>query len=127
MTLLDQPTPTTTGEPTPPSAGTPAVAIEATAGATAEATTETGAPAENEQALPPFGPLLGWSIAIASILMFLGTGLPMAARTGSAWDGIGLGAFCAFWGGPGFGTMAAGAIWTLQCERAEHRSAPSAG
>jgi len=118
MTLLDQPvSPTRNTDAANPHA----VLVEAEN----ENDAANEAEAESAQALPAFGPLLGWSIAIASILMFLGTGIPMAARTGSAWDGIGLGAFCAFWGGPGFGTMAAGAIWTLRCERAERRSAPS--
>ncbi len=131
MTLLDEPRPTTSDEPAPRSrpASTPIEAAEEV-DAAVEVNTAAGVGIVGEDEgnldVAAFGPILGWSIAVASIIMFLGTGLPMLALTGSVWDGIGLGAFCAFWGGPGFGTMAAGAIWTLRCERAEHRSAPSA-
>lgn len=37
---------------------------------------------------------------------------------------IGSGAFCAFWGGPGFGAMIGGLLWSVGQERVEreHRS-----
>lgn len=66
---------------------------------------------------PAFGPIVIRSVIVTSVVMFLLTGLPMWAITGQVWDGIGLGAFCAFWGGPGFGVMAAGVSWTHKCER----------
>ncbi len=67
---------------------------------------------------PQFGRTVWRSIVVASLVFFLGVGLPMWWFTGSVWDGIGLGAFTAFWGGPGFGLMAAGAIWAHRHERA---------
>ncbi len=67
---------------------------------------------------PAFGPILLTSVVIASLVFFLGVGLPMWWLTGEIWDGIGLGAFTAFWGGPGFGLMAAGAIWGARREHA---------
>lgn len=71
-----------------------------------------------EETSVDFGPILIRSITVAGLAMLLGVGLPMWALTGNIWDGIGLGLFTAFWGGPGFGTMAAGALWSWRLERA---------
>ncbi len=56
---------------------------------------------------------IGWT----TIAMFVLTGAPIWLLTGEVWNGIGLGSFCAFWGGPGFGTMVGGALWAHRCER----------
>lgn len=66
---------------------------------------------------PDLGAILVRSIGLATIIMFVGVGVPMWLLTGQVWDGLGLGAFCAFWGGPGFGLMAGGAYWTAKMER----------
>lgn len=63
-----------------------------------------------------FGPIAGWTVLMTTLVLFLGVGVPMWQLTGQVWDGIGLGAFTAVWGGPGFGVMIAGAIWTARTE-----------
>ncbi len=60
------------------------------------------------------------SIAATALLFFLGVGIPTWFAFGIHW-GIGLGAMCAFWGGPGFGIMVAGARMSLLDE---HRNLP---
>lgn len=62
-----------------------------------------------------FEPTIGRTMAVS----IAWTGAPMWLLTGQVWDGLGLGAFCAFWGGPGFGTMVGGAIWTSRNEAQE--------
>ena len=62
------------------------------------------------------GRLFLTSMLTTALVLFLGVGVPMWALTGQIWDGVGLGAFTAFWGGPGFGLMAAGAMWTARSE-----------
>lgn len=61
---------------------------------------------------PGFVPLLLRWVALSSLFIFVGAALTMLTVTGHIWDGIGLGAFSAIWGGPGFGLMVAGALWT---------------
>ena len=77
-------------------------------------TGEASSPAGAEVA---FGPILLWSVLATTLLAFVGTGGALWWLTGEVWDGIGLGAFCAFWGGPGFGLMVAGARWTVRMEK----------
>lgn len=57
---------------------------------------------------------LGIWVMLASVVMFLGPGVPLWLHTGSIWDGIGLGAFCAAWGGPGFGVMLGLSVWSVE-------------
>lgn len=65
-----------------------------------------------------FGPIWIRTVILTTLAMIVGVGVPMWFLTGEIWDGIGLGLFTAVWGGPGFGTMLAGALWTLRLERA---------
>lgn len=59
------------------------------------------------------------SILCVTVLFFVAVTVPCALAFG--WSaGIGLGAMCAVWGGPGFGVMAAGARVELARERAHH-------
>lgn len=71
----------------------------------------------SDQAEIPFGPILKTSVLVTTLVMLFAVGVPMWLLTGQIWDGIGLGVFTAFWGGPGFGVMAAGARWTALQER----------
>lgn len=86
-----------------------------------DATSAAATAATSSRAEPTIWQTMSWSIFWASVIMFLATGLPMWWLTGQIWDGIGLGAYCAFWGGPGFGAMAGGAIWTARQERAHQQ------
>ncbi len=63
------------------------------------------------------------SISAVTALFLIGVGVPCGLAFG--WPaGIGLGAMCAFWGGPGFGVMVAGARRELRHEeRAGDRAA----
>ncbi|MEM7096562.1 MAG: hypothetical protein AAF567_26400 [Actinomycetota bacterium] len=57
------------------------------------------------------------SIVAVTALFFVGIAVPCGLAFG--WPaGIGLGAMCAFWGGPGFGVMVAGARRELAGEHA---------
>lgn len=76
------------------------------------------APGQDESApTVEFGPLLVRTVLVTTVSAVLGIGLPMWWLTGQVWDGVGLGVFTAFWGGPGFGLMIAGAIWTHRLEQ----------
>lgn len=44
------------------------------------------------------------SIAVVGLLFLVGVGVPVAMVYGNA-TGFGIGAMCAFWGGPSFGVM----------------------
>ena len=79
------------------------------------------------QVEPKIGRTMVASIAWTTLVMLVATGAPMWWLTGDIWNGIGLGAFCAFWGGPGFGTMAGGVIWTMRQERNEAAAHGSEG
>ena len=57
---------------------------------------------------PNYWNIYASSIAAVTILFLLGVAIPSAMVYGNA-TGWALGAFCAFWGGPGFGVMAGGA------------------
>ena len=62
---------------------------------------------------PNYFAIYAWSIFAVTMLFLLGVAIPAAIVYGNA-VGWGLGAFCAFWGGPGFGVMAASArlaVW----------------
>ncbi len=61
------------------------------------------------------------SVSAVTALFFFGVGLPCWYAFDLAW-GVGLGAMCAFWGGPGFGVMAAGARVSMYEERLEAAS-----
>lgn len=55
------------------------------------------------------------SITAVTVLFLVGVGVPCGLAFG--WPaGLGLGAMCAFWGGPGFGVMVAGARRELHHE-----------
>jgi hypothetical protein len=58
------------------------------------------------------------SVVVCSIVFVLGVGVPTWLMLGRPADGLGLGLFAAFWGGPGFGVMAGGAVYALSQERA---------
>lgn len=57
---------------------------------------------------PNYVAIYGSSIFAVSMLFLLGVGIPSAMIYGNT-TGLGLGAFCAFWGGPSFGVMAGSA------------------
>ena len=59
-----------------------------------------------------FGTTMSIAIAAMTLVFLLVVGVPYGLHTGSFMSGLGLGAFCAFWGSPGFGTMAGFARWT---------------
>jgi hypothetical protein len=61
-------------------------------------------------------------VAICSVVMFTGVGAGVWAVTGRAIDGVAVGAFTTFWGGPGFGVMFGSAYHALSSERSEKRS-----
>ena len=84
---------------------------------------ETGTHARDAQ--PSSASIYISSVAAMSALFFLGVGLPCWWAFDLRW-GVGLGAMCAFWGGPGFGVMAAAARLELRHEREaanDHNSA----
>lgn len=56
------------------------------------------------------------SIAAMTALFFFGVGVPCWYAFDLGW-GLGLGGMAAFWGGPGFGVMAAGAHLALHQDR----------
>lgn len=58
-----------------------------------------------------------WGIVVSSAVLLGGSIVTMLATTGSLWDGIAVGAFCAVWGGPGFGAMFGAGFHALRCER----------
>ena len=58
------------------------------------------------------------SILAVSLLFLLGVAVPAAMVYGNA-TGWGLGAFCAFWGGPGFGVMVGSARVSVWNEKHE--------
>ena len=57
---------------------------------------------------PNYVAIYASSIFAMSMLFLIGVGLPMSMAFGNA-AGWANGAFCAFWGGPGFGVMVASA------------------
>ena len=61
------------------------------------------------------------SVVIVVVLAFLGVFAIAAGITfaggGSIAGALGVGLFCAIWGGPGFGVMVAGARYTSRWER----------
>ena len=62
------------------------------------------------------------SISAVTALFLIGVGVPCGLAFG--WPtGIGLGTMCAFWGGPGFGVMVAGARRELSHEALEQTQA----
>jgi hypothetical protein len=73
----------------------------------AQAAAETQAQAETPER-PNFVSIYASTIFAVAMVFLLGVGLPTAFVYGNA-TGWGLGAFCAFWGGPSFGVMAASA------------------
>jgi hypothetical protein len=58
------------------------------------------------------------SVVVCTVVFLLGVGVPTWLLMGRLADGLGLGLFAAFWGGPGFGVMAGGAVYALSQERA---------
>lgn len=54
------------------------------------------------------------SILAMTLLFVVGVGVPTWIGYNSVSAGLALGLFSAFWGGPGFGVMAAGARMSLQ-------------
>lgn len=62
-------------------------------------------------------------IAVSSAVLFGGSIITMWATTGRLWDGLAVGAFCAVWGGPGFGAMFGAGFHAL---RREHIAAAAA-
>jgi len=78
-----------------------------TASTAAPAAAKTQAQAETAQR-PNFVSIYASTIFVVTMVFLLGVGLPTAFVYGNA-TGWGLGAFCAFWGGPSFGVMAASA------------------
>ena len=65
--------------------------------------------ARASEAAPNYVRIYAASIAVVTMLFLVGVGAPVAWYLGDAAAGFGLGAFCAFWGGPSFGVMAASA------------------
>lgn len=57
---------------------------------------------------PNYVAIYSSTIFAVSVIFLLGVAVPTAMVYGNA-TGWGLGAFCAFWGGPSFGVMAASA------------------
>lgn len=56
------------------------------------------------------------SIALGTVLSFLGVAAGLLAM-GEGWGAaVGLGAFVGFWGGLGFGAMVGGVIWATRSE-----------
>jgi len=64
------------------------------------------------------------SVLWTTALFFFGVGVPCWIAADLAW-GAGLGAMCAFWGGPGFGVMAAGARISAREEKLHAHHSPS--
>ncbi len=60
----------------------------------------------------PYVAMYTGAILAVSALFLFGVAIPTAMVYGNA-AGWGLGAFCAFWGGPGFGVMAASAMVSM--------------
>lgn len=69
---------------------------------------------------PSMARALIWGIVIATIAMFVGTGALLLVLDGELINAVGIGLFCAFWGGLGFGVMAGGAANAIAEER--HRA-----
>ncbi len=61
-------------------------------------------------------------VAICSVVMFAVVGGGVWLVTGRLVDGLAVGGFTTFWGGPGFGVMFGSAYHALSSERAEKRS-----
>ena len=57
---------------------------------------------------PNYVSIYGSTIFAMTVIFLVGVGVPAAMAYGKA-VGWGIGAFCAFWGGPSFGVMAASA------------------
>ena len=57
---------------------------------------------------PNYVSIYGSTIFAMTVIFLVGVGIPAAMAYGNA-VGWGIGAFCAFWGGPSFGVMAASA------------------
>lgn len=57
------------------------------------------------------------SIVVMTLLFLVAVGVPTGIGFGSLEAGFALGLFCAVWGGPGFGVMAASARIALRDER----------
>jgi hypothetical protein len=72
-------------------------------------------------------PTLGHTVGVWVVIMIVGfvVGLTLIiwAVTGSFLIGLGVGGFCALWGGPGFGIMAGSAAHAMAEERAERLAA----
>ncbi len=58
-----------------------------------------------------------WGIVVSSIVLLGGSVITMWATTGRLIDGVAVGAFCAAWGGPGFGAMFGAGAHALRNER----------
>lgn len=70
---------------------------------------------------PQLGRALVVGVAVVTLVMFIGVALGMWLLTGEPIDGLAVGAFTAFWGGPGFGVMAGSATFAvLEARHARH-------
>ena len=61
-------------------------------------------------------------VAICSVVMLVVVGGGVWLVTGKFIDGLAVGAFTTFWGGPGFGVMFGSAYHALSNERSEKRA-----
>ncbi|MPY93450.1 MAG: hypothetical protein GEV08_10405 [Acidimicrobiia bacterium] len=61
--------------------------------------------------------MMGVGVAGATLVIIAAVVLGVWLSTGDLLESVGLGAFAAIWGGPGFGLMAGGAIYALQEDR----------
>ncbi len=66
-------------------------------------------------------------VAVCSVVMLAGVGGGVWLVTGRLVDGLAVGGFTTFWGGPGFGIMFGSAFHALSTERAEKRAARDEG
>ena len=57
------------------------------------------------------------AVAMTGAVLFVGSFATVWAMTGKPIDGVGVGLFTAFWGGPGFGIMFGPGFHTLRLER----------
>jgi hypothetical protein len=76
--------------------------------------------------VPTLGHTVGVWVAIMIVSFIVGLTLIVWAVTGSFLIGLGVGGFCALWGGPGFGIMAGSAAHAMAEEKAERRARQAA-
>lgn len=69
---------------------------------------------------------MAMSVAVCTFVITVGIALAVWVTRGELLQGLGLGLFCALWGGPGFGLMGGGAVHALSQERAARLAAAHA-